>query len=82
MSFRQIVAGAIVGKAEKLHHVVEPEELVGESEAKMECVDGVDLSEEMTGVVIEATCGSEQPVCRVESGELELGLMQGEADQS
>ena len=51
MSLRQIVAGVTVGKAEELDHVVKPEELVGESEAKMECVDGVGLLEGMTGVV-------------------------------
>ena len=33
-----------MGKAEELDHVVEPEELVGKSEAEVECMDGVSLT--------------------------------------
>ena len=71
---RQIGAGAIVGKAEELGHVVEPEELVGEPEAEVECMDGVGLPEGMAEVVEKATGDSEQPVCRVESGRVESGV--------
>ena len=71
---RQIGAGAIVGKAKELDHVVEPEELVGESEAEVECMNGVGLPKGMTEVVEKATGGSEQPVYRVESSRLESGV--------
>ena len=71
---RQIGAGSIVGKAEELGHVVEPEELVGGSEAEVECMDGVGLPEGMAEVVEKATGDSEQPVCRVESGRVESGV--------
>ena len=51
-----------MGKAEELDHVVEPEELVGESEASVGLLEGT------TEVVEKATGGSEQPVCGMESG--------------
>ena len=41
---RWIGPGAIVGKAEELDHVVEPEELAGKSDAEVECMDGVSLT--------------------------------------
>ena len=41
---RWIGPGTIVGKAEELDHVVEPEELVGTSEAEVENMDGVSLT--------------------------------------
>ena len=51
-----------------------PEELVGESETGVECMDHGYLQEGMTEVVEEDIDGSEQPVCRVENGRLELGV--------
>ena len=73
VGLRQTGAGTIVGKAE-LDHVVEPEELVGESEAEVERMDDVGLPEGMTEVMEKATGGSEQSVYKVESGRFESGV--------
>ena len=64
-----------MGKAEELGHVVELEELVGKSEAEVECMDDIGLPEGMAEVVEKATGDSEQPMCKVE-GDV------GEIDQS
>ena len=37
-------------KAEDLDHVVKPEELVGKSEAEVECMDGVSLTSPWNGL--------------------------------
>ena len=69
---RQIGAGAIVGKAVELGHVVKSEELVSKSEAEVECMDGVGLPEGMADVVEKATRDSKWKVV-----EWSRGLIQG-----
>ena len=69
VSPRQVVAGVIVVmQGWGTCHVLGQEELVGESETGVECMDHGYFLKGMMEVVEEDTDCSEQPECRVESG--------------